>query len=56
MTWLQPLQFEGIELFAATLAATYIVAVTSYLLIEKPFLMLKPRLTSRLANAPAAAS
>jgi hypothetical protein len=41
MTWLHPLQLDGAELFAVTFATTYIVAV-SYLMIEKPFLMLKP--------------
>jgi hypothetical protein len=38
MTWLHPLQLEGAELFAATFATTYIVAVACYLTIEKPYL------------------
>jgi peptidoglycan/LPS O-acetylase OafA/YrhL len=51
MTWLQPLQLETLELFNATLVITYVVALASYLLIEKPFLMLKPR-AKRPASAP----
>jgi peptidoglycan/LPS O-acetylase OafA/YrhL len=56
MTWLRPWQFEGNQLFAITLAATYLVAVAVYLIVEKPFLMLKPRRTKRPANTPAAAT
>jgi peptidoglycan/LPS O-acetylase OafA/YrhL len=37
-----PLPFEGAALFAAVFAATYVIAIASYLLIERPFLMLKP--------------
>jgi peptidoglycan/LPS O-acetylase OafA/YrhL len=42
MLWLVPLQLQGISLFAMTFIATYAVAVASYLVVEKPFLMLKP--------------
>jgi peptidoglycan/LPS O-acetylase OafA/YrhL len=45
--WLLPLNLEGVELFATTFAGTYIVAIASYLLVEKPFLMLKPRRINR---------
>jgi peptidoglycan/LPS O-acetylase OafA/YrhL len=43
MLLMLPLELEGIGLFAATFAATYLVAVVSYLAVEKPFLMLKPK-------------
>lgn len=42
-TWLSALGLVESELFAATFALTYVIAIASYLLVEKPFLMLKPR-------------
>lgn len=41
-TWLSTFGFGASELFAVTFAVTYIIAIASYLAIEKPFLMLKP--------------
>lgn len=49
LTWLSTLGLVAAELFAATFAVTYVIAIASYLLVEKPFLMLKPR---GLSHAP----
>jgi peptidoglycan/LPS O-acetylase OafA/YrhL len=44
--------FRGYGLFIAVMGGVYPVAVLSYILIEKPFLMLKPR-GSRSPATPA---
>jgi peptidoglycan/LPS O-acetylase OafA/YrhL len=38
-----PMGFQGSGLFIAVMSGVYPVAILSYILIEKPFLMLKPR-------------
>jgi peptidoglycan/LPS O-acetylase OafA/YrhL len=53
-TWLSTFGFGASELFAVTFAVTYIIAIASYLAIEKPFLMLKPsrRAAAGLSRPP----
>jgi peptidoglycan/LPS O-acetylase OafA/YrhL len=46
MRLLHPLGLSGSPLFAAMLTCTYGAAVVSYLLIEKPFLLMKPKRVS----------
>jgi peptidoglycan/LPS O-acetylase OafA/YrhL len=43
LAWLHQRGYRGIELFAGVASLTYIVALVSYLIIEKPAMMLKPR-------------
>lgn len=40
---LESYRLSGVSKFFAALAITYVVAVVSYLVVEKPFLMLKPK-------------
>jgi peptidoglycan/LPS O-acetylase OafA/YrhL len=51
-TWLWAFGLRTTELFAATFAATYVISIASYLLIEKPFLMLKPKRLGGAINMP----
>lgn len=41
---IEPSGLKGVALFAAVLSASYVAAVVSYLVVEKPFLMLKPKM------------
>jgi peptidoglycan/LPS O-acetylase OafA/YrhL len=40
---LEPYGLKGAALFIATFAVSYLIALTTYIFVEKPFLMLKPK-------------
>jgi peptidoglycan/LPS O-acetylase OafA/YrhL len=48
---LEPYGIKGVPLFMVTFSISYVIAIISYLAVEKPFLMLKPKASNTIAAA-----